>query len=337
MTLGDIFEKTFSLIGKTFVRNVIIAAIFLIVPVILLMIAADYFYSSIGDLISSAGGLAGNGRTGLDLIFPFLGQLLFLFIALLALGLGTLFAEITISFVVGRELMGRSVPFVEAIQETFYAKWLYGIGQGLLKYLAIIGGGVVIGIFVAVVAAIVDSGAVVGMLVGLCVIVGLPLVFLVYIRWYFSLTAVAVEELTPVDSLRQSWFLVQGYWWRTFGILILLSFLSQFVISIISLPLQFGSMWSFYRDLFTAIGKTGGDLTPEMLRSTMSGMGPGVAIGTGITSILSLLVVPVFTVVMYFDLKARKNDLPESATAAPVTPPPPPPQDQQNLPPETIQ
>ncbi len=337
MNVGDMFERTFFLIGKTFVRNVIIAAIFLIIPVILLMIAADYFYSSIADLVSSGGGLAGTGQTGFDLFTSMLGPIAMFCIALLFLGLGSLLAEMTIMFTVGKELTGESVSFSEAIRETFYAKWLYGIGQGLLKFLAIIGGSVVIGIFIAVVSAAVDSAAITGLLIGLCVIVGLPLVVLVYMRWYFSLTAVAIEELTPMDSLRQSWFLVKGLWWRTFGILILLSILSQFVISIVSLPLQFGSMWSFYRDLFTAIGKTGGDLTPEMLRTTMKGMGPGIGIGTGITSILSLMIAPVYTVVMYFDLRARKNDLPESLTPAPISPPPPSPQDQQNLPPEIIQ
>lgn len=333
MTLGDIFERTFNLIGKTFVRNIIIAAIFLVIPVVLLMIAADNFYSSIADVGFPTDNPALKYQTGLQFLLPFLGGIILFIVSFLVLALATLLSEIAISYTVGKEMVGEPVSLNKALQETFYAKWLYGIGQGLLKYLIIGGGAVIISFFLWTFAVVIDSGVVLGLLIAIVVLVMVPTALFVVYRWYFSLTAVAVEDLGPIDSLRQSWFLVQGYWWRTFGILLLLSMLTQFVVYIVSIPFTFGSMWGFYKAIFTAIGQTGGQTDPQVMHDAMKSLGPSVGFGVGVSSLLTLLITPVFTVVMYFDLRARKNDLPGMQAAAPPPPgvEPPPPE-----PPETI-
>lgn len=326
MTLGDIFERTFNLVGKTFVRNIIIAGIFLVIPVVLLMIAADNFYSTIADVGFSMDKSALQYQTGWQFLLPFLGGMILFIVALLVLALATLLSEIAISYTVAKEIMGETVTLNKALQETFYAKWLYGIGQGLLKVLIIGGGITIVAFFLSTFAVVVDSGAVLGFLIAIVMLVAIPFVLFIVYRWYFSLTAVAVEDLGPVDSLRQSWYLVQGYWWRTFGILLLLSILAQFVINILSMPFVFGSMWSFYKVIFTAIGQTGGQPNPQAMHEAMKSLGPSVGIGIGISSLLSLLITPVYTVVMYFDLRARKNDLPgmQTAPAQPDVVEPPP-------------
>jgi hypothetical protein len=326
MTLGDIFDRTFNLIGKTFVRNIIIAAVFLLIPVVLLMIAADNFYSSIAAMGFSANNSAIQYQTGIQFLLPFLGGMILFVVAFVVLALATLFAEIAISYTVGKEIVGESVTLSKALQETFYAKWLYGIGQGLLKFL-IIGGGIgVVVFFVSTFAVVIDSRMVLVLLIAILMVAIIPVLLFVIIKWYFSLTAVAVEDLGPVDSLRQSWFLVEGNWWRTFGILFLLSILTQFVVYIVSIPFTFGSMWSFYKVIFTAVGQTSGQPDPQAMQQAMKTLGPSVGIGVGVSSLLSLLITPVFTVVMYFDLRARKNDLPgtlKAAASLPVEPPPP--------------
>ncbi len=328
MTLGNIFERTFAMIGRTIVRNLIVAAIFLVIPVVLITIAADNFYSSIADMGLSSTGSFGQSQLSSQFFSMFLGDIVLFIVSILVFALGTLLAEITISYIVGKEMMGEPVSLNQAVQETFYMKWLYGIGQGLLKYLIVIGGAFVLGFFLWTLSVVIDSRGLLFFLITLSIIVAMPVLIYVIYRWYFSLTAVAVEDLSPVDALRQSWTLVQGYWWRTFGILILLSMLSQFVIYIVSLPLAFGSMLGFYKEMFTAIGRAGGEPDPQALREAMKAVGPGIGIGTGITSLLSLLLTPVFTVVMYFDLRARKNDLPFAQA--------PPPPEVQPVPPETI-
>ena len=129
LTLGDIFEKTFSLFGKTFVRNLIIALIFLMVPIVVMVIAADAFYSSIADMQESLA--QGQAENGLDVLFSIAGTLSFFGFAAILLIVFTMFAEIAISIIVSQEMLSRTISFSDAINETFSQKWIYGIGQGL--------------------------------------------------------------------------------------------------------------------------------------------------------------------------------------------------------------
>lgn len=303
LTLGDIFEKTFSLIGKTFFRNLCIAVLILLFPIILMAIATDDFYSSIADIQDSVHQV--QSEPGLDMVLSALSMLSFFLIATFVFALGVLFAEIAISIVVSQEILSHPITFLDALSEMFNLKWLYGIGQAVLKYSIFIGGIIILGIILAIFAAF--SKLLMGFMVILCLLVLIPVIAYIALKWYFSLTAIAVNDLTIIESLRASWYLVEGYWWRTLGILLLLSILTQFVISIVSLPITFGSMWDVYKEYFTMLGKTGGNINPEMLKNLEKSIGPGIAIGSGISALLSLLVTPVYTVVLYYDLLAREN------------------------------
>jgi hypothetical protein len=303
LTLGDIFEKTFSLIGKTFFRNLCIAVLILLFPIILMAIATDDFYSSLADMQVTVHQV--QSEPGLDLILSILGTLSFFLIATLVFALGVLFAEIAISIVVSNEILSHPITFSDALSELFDLKWLYGIGQAVLKFFIFVGGIIILGIIIAIFAAL--SKLLMGLMVVLCLLVLIPVIAYIALKWYFSLTAIAVDDLTIIESLRASWYLVEGYWWRTFGILLLLSILTQFAISIVTLPITFGSMWDVYKEYFTMLGKTGGNINPEMLKNLEKSFGPGIAIGSGIGALFSLLVTPVYTVVLYYDLRAREN------------------------------
>jgi hypothetical protein len=303
MELSDIFEKTFTLIGKTFFRNLIIALLFLGLPLILMAIAADDFSSSIADLQETIKNA--HGESIFDVFISMLETLSFFGAASLLLMLGSLLAEIAISVVVSEELMSYSISVTDAIDETFSGRWLHGIGQALLK-IAIVAGAAIIVIIAAVMLAVVSKLLMV-LFVLICCIGLVPLMLNVFLKWYFSLTAVAVDDMTAVESLRGSWDLVTGYWWRTFGILFLFSLIMQLVITIVSLPITFGSMWDAYREYFTILGKTGGKIDPVTMKNLEASFGPGISIGTGVSALLTLLIAPVYTVVMYFDLRARSQ------------------------------
>ena len=313
MDLGGIFEKTFTLIGKTFVRNLIIALLFLAIPLILMAVAADDFYSSLVDIQNAL--QHAQGENSFDAIMTLLGALSFFGVATLVLLLAVMFAEIAISIVVNEELQSRTITFRDAIDETFRGKWLYGVGQALLKIIIFVGGIIIIGVVVAVLGVI--SKALMGLVLILLLIALVPLVLYVVFKWYFSLTAVALDDLTVVESLRESWNLVTGYWWRTFGLLILFSLITQLVIMIVSLPITFASMGDVYKDYFTMLGKTRGNIDPAALKNFESSFSPGVSISTGISSLLTLLIAPVYTVVLYVDLRAR-NTVTTQPSPAPI-------------------
>jgi hypothetical protein len=266
-------------------------------------IATDDLYSSLADMQDSVHQV--QSAPGLDMILPILSTLAFFLIATLVFALGVLFAEIAISIVVSQEIFSYPITFWDALSELFNLKWLYGIGQAVLKFFIFVGGIIILGIILAIFAAL--SKLLMGIMVVLCLLVLIPAIAYITLKWYFSLTAIAVDDLTVIESLRASWYLVEGYWWRTLGILVLLSILTQFAISIVSLPITFGSMWDVYKEYFTMLGKTGGNINPEMLKNLEKSFGPGIALGSGISALLSLLVTPVYMVVLYYDLQARGN------------------------------
>jgi hypothetical protein len=311
MTLGDIFEKTVSLIGRTFLRNLLIAFVFLSIPLMLMAIAATDFYSSIGDIQRN---IAEAEQEGVfDEVLSLMGSLTFFIFTTFVFGLGAFLAEIAASIIVSMEMRSKPFTWWDAVVDTFHQKWLRGIGQAILKMLIFGGAMVVIGITLAIVTAV--SGGLGGILMIVFFLAAIPAFLYFAFKWYFSLTAIAVDDLEVIESMRQSWQLVEGQWWRTFGIILLLSILAQFIISIVSLPITFGSMWSVYKDFFSMLRQTGGNITPEQLAALENSFGPGVAVGSAVSGVLTLLMAPVYTVVLYYDLRARKVS-PKAAPAA---------------------
>jgi hypothetical protein len=67
-------------------------------------------------------------------------------------------------------------------------------------------------------------------------------------------------------------------------------------------------MWKFYVHIFTQIGtghpSTDPTETLELFRSII----PGMTIGIGLQVVLTILIKPIYSVVMYFDLKSRSID-----------------------------
>jgi hypothetical protein len=311
MTLGDIFEKTFSLIGKTALRNLLIAFAFLAIPLMLLAIAATDFYSSIADIQRAVAEAEQEG--GFDEVLSLMSSLAFFLFSTVVLGLGTFLAEIAASIVVSMEMQSKPITWWDAIVETFHQKWLRGIGQALLKMIIFVGALIVLGLALAIIITVI--GGLGSILIVLFVLAVVPALLYFTFKWYFSLTAIAVDDMDVIESMRQSWQLVEGHWWRTFGIILLFSILAQFVVTIVSLPITFGSMWSVYKDFFGMLKQTGGQITQEQLSALENSFGPGVAISSGVSGALTLLMAPVYTVVLYYDLRARKTP----TKAAPAT------------------
>lgn len=134
-----------------------------------------------------------------------------------------------------------------------------------------------------------DSGAGGGVVCLAFILFLVAMVGVVYVS--VRLTAVTpvviVEKLGPVDALRRSWGLVQNSWWRTIGLLLLLSLLGA---AISAGPAFVASI------VVTLIIK--GDL---ILQQLISG---------AITTIVGLVYLPIQLIAItlyYFDLRVRKE------------------------------
>lgn len=103
---------------------------------------------------------------------------------------------------------------------------------------------VIIGLLIALGGAV---GVVIGVLLGILFALG----FVVLAAWLGTKLALVpsvlmLERLPLRDAVARSWSLTRGYFWKTFGILILVSVIIQVATSIITTPLQliasFGSV-----------------------------------------------------------------------------------------------
>lgn len=128
--------------------------------------------------------------------------------------------------------------------------------------------------------------------------------FAVYlaVRWSLVVAAMMAEDVGPIRGLGRSWSLVSGSWWRTFGILLIVGILQ----SIISYALLI--LFTLFADIFST-----GDF-----RSALVSVG---------STLLSALVSPITTiavVLLYFDLRVRKEGLDLDQLAQQTSPGPAP-------------
>jgi Membrane domain of glycerophosphoryl diester phosphodiesterase len=136
--------------------------------------------------------------------------------------------------------------------------------------------------------------AVIGILTGLVVlgciaIVTIPVVVWVVIRWAVSLPALFAEGVGPVKALGRSWFVIKGSWWRTFGILLLVSIMVSLIQSALGA-------------LFVGIAA----LIPGLGDDLRSGL---VATVSTLVSALVGAITPIAITLLYLDLRVRKEGL----------------------------
>ncbi len=113
--------------------------------------------------------------------------------------------------------------------------------------------------------------------------------FLAYVftRLYVVTPALMVERLGPVQAIRRSWRLVQNYWWRTFGMLLLLAVLGSAVAAGPAFLIRIIVLIVTPRDL--------------VMQQIVSGL---------VTVFISVLFIPIqltAVTLYYFDLRVRKE------------------------------
>lgn len=60
----------------------------------------------------------------------------------------------------------------------------------------------------------------------------------IYIKVLLAPAAVAVEQRGAFSAIGRSWSLIRGHWWRTFGIVLLVSVIVGVIASVITTPLS---------------------------------------------------------------------------------------------------
>lgn len=241
---GDILDSTFSVFGRHLLPFILIA----LLPQIPLLFGSILSLMEIGpsfdfDLP------AAEGQEPQDplsfYLFDMLGGLLSLAIGILATG--------AIIQSIARHFLGRPV-LVQRSYEYAWARFRNLVSAFALVLLILIIPGI-LSVF----------------------IIGIPLLIFAIVVLLFVNHAVVIEQQGPTDALKRSWNVVQGNWWRTFGIFMAMMLAVIGAALIIFLP--------------------AGLFLPAVVISLLS-------------AAFSTVVTPLFTIaltVLYFDIRVRKE------------------------------
>lgn len=170
---------------------------------------------------------------------------------------------------------------------------------GLIGVVVIGGAAVIIGGLIAAMGAF-SAGSDGGFGAALGVLLGVGFLFLLFaliialalilIRFVFFTQAIVVEDARSVQSLRRSWQLVGGSYWRVLGIILVVSLLTSIVIGIPS-----GLIGSLIGLVFSD------PIEHFVIRQTLSTM---------VGYLAQIIVLPIQLIaytLLYFDLRVRKE------------------------------
>jgi hypothetical protein len=308
MSLGDIFENLFKLAGKTALRNLIVITILLLPSALILVYGIDSFFSSIINLAEQGDEFGGMDS---ESIISIISMSVVYGITILIFTIGTLLATLAVTIIATNHFAGNEINWQDGLKEAFSIKFWRIVGASIIESFSIFGIIFIPFIILIALAATQNGFAIfIGVVILLAAIAA---VIFVAVKWSFVFPTISYEDTGVIESLRRSWYLVGGYWWRTFGIIILLNILVSFAVSIITTPLSFAVMWDIFADLFSRMDMNNyEEPAPFEMIELFSSMGIRMGIITTISSVLSLLITPLISVVMYFDLRAKKNEFAEN-------------------------
>ncbi|MFJ8312403.1 MULTISPECIES: glycerophosphoryl diester phosphodiesterase membrane domain-containing protein [unclassified Streptomyces] len=209
--------------------------------------------------------------------------------------LATLFTTAVLTIVVSRSVLGRPVSLGDA--------WT----EARPRLLSLLG---LLSLLFVMLAAIMAVGILPGVLIGggggaaLAVLGGLAasvVALWLYIRFSLASPALMLERQSIVQSLRRSTKLVNGSWWRIFGIMLLTSILMTIVSMIIVFPFSAIAM-AVDSNSFSDILNGG---TPQFGWAYLIVSGIGAVIASAITYPIAAGV----SVLLYIDQRIRREAL----------------------------
>lgn len=305
MNVGEMFETVVKLIGRTFVRTLIVGAILLAAPALLLGVTWSALATSFGAMVEH-GAVDPTAAPDLSLL---LGSISIIVIAVMLFAVCALLMRVAMMRLMCADMEDEIMDWATALKDSFALRTLKLVGAWLLIGL--------LGTFAIAVPilgmALIDPG--IGALVMLLLI---PLGIWLATRWVFIIQALVWEDADVMQSFTRSSYLVEGFWWRVFGLFILFAIAAQMALSIILTPVSFVAMGGFLASYFTLLMDMtpGGTPDPAALGDLFSSIGYGMVIFVVLSILLTSIVETAYQVVIYYDLRARKGEFTRPAPPA---------------------
>ncbi|MFD7547231.1 hypothetical protein [Streptomyces sp. NPDC059816] len=288
--VGELLDGTVSTM-RTYWRTVLgIALTVSVVTQVVAVLAQGYLLNEIDTtaLDDSSASIEEVGEALVG-VFASLGAILVITL------LGTIFATALLTMVTSRAVLGKPVSTAEAWADARpQLPRLFGLTLLLLVIpVSIVGIGVTPGILVSVNGG---NGVLLAVLGGLAALV---VAIWMMIRLSLASPALMLEKQSLGKSMGRSLKLVQGAWWRIFGITLLAGVLANILASIIAIPFTVIAAIVDGGGASGLLNTTGGSWTFLII----SGVGAVVA------STLTFPVTAGITVLLYIDQRIRREGL----------------------------
>jgi hypothetical protein len=132
-------------------------------------------------------------------------------------------------------------------------------------------------------------------------LITVPIVIMVLVRWGLGVPALLAEDLRPRDALRRSWALVEGRWWRTLGIFVIVGLMTWIASAL--------------------LGATGGAIIGLVPGLSDDLRGALIVVTSSIAGALVLPVAYIAITLMYYDLRVRREGFDLDQLAQQAQPP----------------
>jgi ethanolamine utilization microcompartment shell protein EutS len=236
--------------------------------------------------------------TATDIVHAMGGSMAATGLTLLITMFASVIATALIATVVSRAVLGRQVTAAE-LRRDARERLPHLLGLAVLMPLITcltVGVGALPGILISVAGAK-EAGAALGILGGFA---GALVMIWLYIQLSLTAPALMLEKQGVVASMKRSWKLVTGAWWRVLGIQLLALILVTIVTSIIALP------FLLVGDAVAGDGSSGFFSTGATSSWTyLVILGVGGTIGTAVT----LPITAGCTTLLYLDQRIRRESL----------------------------
>ncbi len=309
LRVGDIISGVFRTLGRYFwpVYGPILLTALAFYAVFAVALAFSYsplhgIYNDLQAQNDLTAGQVGELLTILGLLFVLL---------LLGAFASFLVTTVTSTAVLRHAVIGRAVTLRQIVRESLPHVWRT-IGTGLLLVLGAIGVLVVPMILLVVLAAAGGAG---GAAFGfLLLLAGYAVILYGLIRLTLVIPVVILENQRPVEAIRRAWRLNQNNWWRTLGITILVWLIGSIASELVNTPISMMTSGSVLNTLLPQPGTTW-NVAANLPSFSSLWL---YALGLGIGSLLSLLLMPLSTLtdgLLYIDQRIRRESLDEQLAA----------------------
>lgn len=292
LTIGDLFDGTFRAIRS---NPTVMFGFAVAVMAVLSLVSAFMTWYSVGTLFNYLEDPAAMQGDDIEATAAFVTSSLLSALVSTALNvIAVMILSGMLALTVTDAVLGHMTTIEHAWERIRPRVWKL---LGLSLLVSLISGAVMVAVFAifgGLGVALYAATESIGLLVALGIFLGLPIMtvaaFYVQVKLVFAPVILAIEGQGVITSIKRSFALTQGSFWRVLGRLLLITLVTSFV----------GGILGGVAGIFQGI-------LPLLVSEAMA-----IAIGTFLTGLMTALLIPVssaFQTLMYIDERIRKENL----------------------------